>query len=139
MQNKIGINKLNYKGFTLIELLVTLSVASILLSVAAPSYRGFVQDSLLVAQSNSFSSAIALAKSEAIKRSGRATGLYLQIRIAMAQPMRMSKFFRSVQPFLGEICCQDQSHGSHLQRMVFQWDQMTLFHYAIVVEQPIPK
>ena len=73
MQNKIGINKLIYKGFTLIELLVTLSVASILLSVAAPSYRGFVQDSLLIAQSNSFSSAIALAKSEAIKRNGRAT------------------------------------------------------------------
>ena len=118
MQNKIGINRLIYKGFTLIELLVTLSVASILLSVAAPSYRGFVQDSLLVAQSNSFSSAIALA---------------------MAQPMRMSKFFRSVQPFLGEICCQDQSHESHLQQMDFQWDQMTLFHYAIVVDPPIPK
>jgi type IV fimbrial biogenesis protein FimT len=60
-------------GFTLIELLVTLSVASILLSVAVPSYRAFVQDSLLMTQSNSFSSAIALAKSEAIKRSSRVT------------------------------------------------------------------
>jgi type IV fimbrial biogenesis protein FimT len=60
-------------GFTLIELLVTLSVASILLSVAVPSYRSFVQDGLLMTQSNSFSSAIALAKSEAIKRSNRVT------------------------------------------------------------------
>ena len=39
------------KGFTLIELLVTLSVASILLAVAAPSYRTFVQDNQLTAQS----------------------------------------------------------------------------------------
>jgi type IV fimbrial biogenesis protein FimT len=60
-------------GFTLIELLVTLSVASILLSVAVPSYRSFVQDSLLMTQSNSFSSAMALTKSEAIKRSSRVT------------------------------------------------------------------
>lgn len=65
--------KTNFKksinhGFTLIELMVTLSVASILLSVAVPSYRSFVQDTLLITQSNNFSSALALAKSEAIKR-----------------------------------------------------------------------
>ena len=61
------------KGFTLIELLVTLSVASILLAMAVPSYRVFVQDSLLITQSNSFSSALMLAKSEAVKRSSPAT------------------------------------------------------------------
>jgi len=55
-------------GFTLIELMVTLSVASILLSVAVPSYRSFVQDTLLITQSNNFYSALTLAKSEAIKR-----------------------------------------------------------------------
>lgn len=60
-------------GFTLIELLVTLSVASILLTMAVPNYRVFVQDSLLITQVNSFSSAITLAKNEAIKRSGSAT------------------------------------------------------------------
>lgn len=60
-------------GFTLIELLVTLSVASILLSVAAPSYRTFVQDNLLVTQSSSFYSTLALAKSEAIRRSSFVT------------------------------------------------------------------
>lgn len=61
------------RGFTLIELLVTLSVASILLSIAVPSYRVFVQDSLLVTQSNSFFSAMALAKSEAVKRNSPVT------------------------------------------------------------------
>lgn len=62
-----------YKGFTLIELLVTLSVAGVLLAVAAPSYRAFVQDSQLTTQSNNFFSAMMLAKSEAIKRGGPVT------------------------------------------------------------------
>jgi type IV fimbrial biogenesis protein FimT len=61
------------RGFTLIELLVTLSVASILLAVAVPSFRVFVQDSLILTQSNSFSSAMMLAKSEAVKRSSPVT------------------------------------------------------------------
>ncbi len=61
------------RGFTLIELLITLSVASIMLTIAAPSYRVFVQDSQLIAQSNSFHSAMMLAKSEAVKRSRPAT------------------------------------------------------------------
>ncbi|TXI20272.1 MAG: prepilin-type N-terminal cleavage/methylation domain-containing protein [Nitrosomonas sp.] len=69
----ISYEAIQQNGFTLIELIVTLSVVSILLSVAAPSYRTFVQDSLLSAQNNSFYSALALAKSEAIRRSSFAT------------------------------------------------------------------
>lgn len=61
------------RGFTLIELLITLSVASIMLTIAAPSYRVFVQDSQLIAQSNSLHSAMMLTKSEAVKRSRPAT------------------------------------------------------------------
>ncbi|GJL74817.1 GspH/FimT family pseudopilin [Nitrosomonas sp.] len=60
-------------GFTLIELLVTLSVASILLAVAAPSYQVFVQDSQLITQVNGFSSAMMLTKNEAIKRNNTAS------------------------------------------------------------------
>jgi len=70
---KINLKKSINLGFTLIELMITLSVASILLSVAVPSYRSFVQDSLMITQSNSFYSALALAKSEAIKRNIRTT------------------------------------------------------------------
>ena len=61
------------RGFTVIEILVTLSVVSILLAMAAPSYRTLVQDSQLIAQSNNFFSAMMLAKSEAIKRSSPTT------------------------------------------------------------------
>ena len=70
---KINFKKSINHGFTLIELMITLSIASILLSVAVPSYRSFVQDSLLITQSNNFYSALALAKSEAIKRNIRTT------------------------------------------------------------------
>lgn len=73
MRNEQDIEKIDQSGFTLIELMVTLSVAIIILSVGVPNYRVFVQDSLLIAQSNSFHSAIALTKSEAIKRSSRVT------------------------------------------------------------------
>ena len=62
-----------YAGITLIELLVTLGVASILLTVAAPEFRVFIQDSRLVTQINNFSSAMMLAKSEALKRSSSTT------------------------------------------------------------------
>ncbi len=61
------------KGFTLIELLITLSVAGIILTIAAPSYRVVIQDSQLIAQSNSFHSALMLTKSEAVKRNSAAT------------------------------------------------------------------
>ena len=67
------ISRAVHMGFTLIELLVTLSVASILLTMAVPNYRVFVQDNLLITQANSFISAMMLAKNEAIKRSGFAT------------------------------------------------------------------
>jgi type IV fimbrial biogenesis protein FimT len=70
---KMGMIMVISRGFTLIELLVTLSVASILLAMAVPSYRVFVQDSLILTQSNSFSSAMMLAKSEAVKRSSPVT------------------------------------------------------------------
>ncbi len=62
-----------YVGVTLIELLVTLSVASILLAVAAPGFQAFIQDNRLVTQINNFSSAMMLAKNEALKRRSSAT------------------------------------------------------------------
>jgi type IV fimbrial biogenesis protein FimT len=66
---KLGVSN----GVTLIELLVTLSIASILLTVAVPGFRVFIQDSRLTTQINNFASAMMLAKSEALKRSSSAT------------------------------------------------------------------
>ncbi|MBS0424311.1 MAG: GspH/FimT family pseudopilin [Proteobacteria bacterium] len=73
MRERSLASRLYHNGFTMIELLVTMSIASILLSLAVPSYRTFVQDNLLMMQSNNFYSTLALAKSEAIRRSSPVT------------------------------------------------------------------
>lgn len=57
-------------GFTLIELMVTIAVAAVLLTIAVPSFRTFVQSSRLSTQANSIVSALNTARSEAIKRDG---------------------------------------------------------------------
>lgn len=56
------------KGFTLIELMLTLAVAAILLAVAVPSYRSFVQGNRTAAQANAVLRALAYTRSEAVKR-----------------------------------------------------------------------
>jgi type IV fimbrial biogenesis protein FimT len=61
--------RLTIKGFTLIELMITLTVAAILLGLAAPSFIGIIKDSRLTTQINSLAASLNLARSEAIKRS----------------------------------------------------------------------
>ncbi|RJG04611.1 GspH/FimT family pseudopilin [Noviherbaspirillum sedimenti] len=58
-------------GFTLIELMITLSIAAILMALAAPNFGIFVLNSRMTAQSNDLLSAFQLARSEAIKRGVR--------------------------------------------------------------------
>jgi type IV fimbrial biogenesis protein FimT len=60
-------------GFTLVELIVTVSVASVLLAVAVPSFNEMIVSSRLTAQSNDMLAAINLARSEAIKRNASVT------------------------------------------------------------------
>ncbi|HEY5755223.1 MAG TPA: GspH/FimT family pseudopilin [Steroidobacter sp.] len=55
-------------GFSIIELMVTLSVASILLAIAVPSFTSLAVNSRLITQSNDVVAALNLARSEAIKR-----------------------------------------------------------------------
>ena len=55
-------------GFTLIELMVTLTVASILMTVAVPSFREFLQSNRMSTQVNLLLSDLNAARSEAIKR-----------------------------------------------------------------------
>jgi len=56
------------KGFTLVELVITLTIAGILLAIAAPNFSGFLARNRLSAQINDLSTDISIARAEAIKR-----------------------------------------------------------------------
>jgi type IV fimbrial biogenesis protein FimT len=55
-------------GFTILELMITLTVAGILLAMAAPAMGNFLKDNRLSTQANDLVSALTVARSEAIKR-----------------------------------------------------------------------
>lgn len=55
-------------GFTMVELLITVALASILMTMAVPSFNQMVMGSRLTTQANEFVSAVNFARSEAIKR-----------------------------------------------------------------------
>lgn len=59
-------------GFTLIELMVVVALAALLQSLAVPAFAGFVNSMRLTVAVNSLFTSLLLARSEAIKRNGRA-------------------------------------------------------------------
>ena len=67
------ISKTIQRGFTLLELMVTLAVAAVLAALAAPSFQSAIATSRLKAQANDIVGAIAMARSEAIRRGTRVT------------------------------------------------------------------
>ena len=60
-------------GFTLTELLVALGIIAILVGLATPSYRQFSANSRTVATTNSLVGALAVARSEALRRATAVT------------------------------------------------------------------
>lgn len=58
-------------GFTLIELMVTLAVVAIVLTIGIPSFRELILNNRMVTQTNDLLGALALTRSEAIKRGVR--------------------------------------------------------------------
>jgi type IV fimbrial biogenesis protein FimT len=55
-------------GFTLIEMLTVLLIASIVITVGLPAFRGIVVENRMTASSNELIASLILARSEAIKR-----------------------------------------------------------------------
>lgn len=68
MDKKHKIYKPNQRGFTLVELLMTLVIAGVLVSVAVPSFTSVIQNNRAAANANEFLTALAIARSEAVKR-----------------------------------------------------------------------
>lgn len=59
------------RGFTLLELLVALVIAGVLLMLATPIYRAWIEDIELRNRVDALVNAMAFARGEALKRNGR--------------------------------------------------------------------
>ena len=55
-------------GFTLMELMITLVIATLLFTVAIPSFNGLIKKSRIASYTNNLVTSLALARSEAVKR-----------------------------------------------------------------------
>lgn len=56
------------QGFTVIELLISVTIVSILLAVAVPSFNNMIRDNRVLSGANSLAAGVAFAKSEAVGR-----------------------------------------------------------------------
>ena len=59
------------KGFSLVELLVVVAILGVLAGLAAPSFTSLIRSNRLTAAANDLLGAVALARSEALKRAQR--------------------------------------------------------------------
>lgn len=65
-----GVNMSDFKGFTLIEVMVALVVMSVLLAIAAPNFKNWMDSTKLKSSAESVASGISIARSDAIRRNG---------------------------------------------------------------------
>jgi type IV fimbrial biogenesis protein FimT len=56
------------RGFTIVELMVAVTIAAILLSIAAPAMRSFIENARIRATSESLQSGLDLARNEAVRQ-----------------------------------------------------------------------
>jgi type IV fimbrial biogenesis protein FimT len=70
-ETEMDFRSTNTTGFTLVELLISLSIASILMASAAPSFQSFLERSRMSTSTNAFISHLHLARAEAINRKRR--------------------------------------------------------------------
>jgi type IV fimbrial biogenesis protein FimT len=63
----------NSRGFTLLELMVTVAIAIILMTVAFPSFRSFMDGQRIKTASFDIIAMLTLARSEAVKRNAQIT------------------------------------------------------------------
>jgi len=61
-------SKRHSNGFTLLELMVTLVIATLLVTVAIPSFIGLIKKNRISTYTNNLVTSLALARSEAVKR-----------------------------------------------------------------------
>jgi type IV fimbrial biogenesis protein FimT len=78
--DRLQVDKIRDHGFTLIELVVTMAVAAILVTVAIPNMRTFIQNNRLITQTNNLIGDINYARSESLRRTS-ANGQPLSIGI----------------------------------------------------------
>ena len=57
-------------GFTLIELMVVIAIASVLMKLAAPSFKQLIQSNTISSNVNSFLADMRYARSESVRRGG---------------------------------------------------------------------
>jgi type IV fimbrial biogenesis protein FimT len=75
-----------HAGFTLIELMITLAIVIILAVIGVPSMRNFLVMQQARSDADSLASAIRLARTEAVKRSGNVSICPLPANFNPAQP-----------------------------------------------------
>ncbi|EXJ15874.1 GspH/FimT family pseudopilin [Imhoffiella purpurea] len=68
-----GLRRRSLAGFTLVELVVTIAIAAILLTIGVPSFQSVIRTNRVAALTNDLSTALQLARSEAVTRGKQVT------------------------------------------------------------------